>query len=820
MEFPLLDPRNEPVILPALEQTPLPHLRIYNGFGCSYCSVVSQAVDKMRSHYNNAHAPERRGRGGRKCSGSRAVREQLEREHFGDKPPWEAVKFQRFFRSGPGSSGFRISQPEEQPSDTSSIQTKTGTQRTERSNSVTNDVFETLDALELEHAQGESMFQHAPTKTQVSPWLERTQWPSFLNGVSLHEAARLMRLPDKTEPVLSEVVLSIDRLVEAAYTSVRQDKINFFAQKCISSFLPNKKAYSQPLMVKLQKSTYHRYKDLWKRLICFTYRSSNVNEVPRLRHRLTSRQTALLDELLAVARELVDRRLDGGAYPNEAAAPYLTQRIDNLCLEFCIAALDHQLKGDIFESVVLAFLAVSGIDTAKSIFFEAPNHTSKLSGFIKIAQMLVLEKAVREVESGMVENALDPLDEMRERFMTINNCTPFSWAVSTRSFGKKIRDSVTSLGYIQWSEDEQTVFYKDVELRIDAFRKFIALQMKQAQGLLANLFMLDPEENREDVIPAISLYRIRDNPTVTEPGWNFLQDDRNNAILPCKRRWLLGRVLRIDKLREEFTYPNHLKKLVWDKQAVRKYYKRVDMFLERPLLLIHIVSGQPARGTEIIGLQHTNSTFHRNVFIEDGLVALVTSYHKGYTCTGSTKIIHRYLPKELSELVVYYLWIIHPFLRELDLLIPGSKPLGSSFLWPDGEGSWNSQRLSTILKRETINAFKAPMTIPIYRHVAIAISRRHLNGGGFKRDYDIRDRVGDLQTTHTSWTAGRLYARGLEEVPGYVEARRAGFRAVSREWHNFLGFASTLNSRKRSPEGDPNQFNSKRRRVVENCWDF
>ena len=190
MESPLLDPRNEPVILPALEQTPLPHLRIYNGFGCSYCSVVSQAVDKMRSHYNIAHAPERRSRGGRKCSGSRVVREQLEREHFGDKPPWEAVKFQRFFGSGPGSSGFRINQPEEQPSDTSSIQTKTGTQRTERSNSVTNDVFETLDALELEHAQGESMFQHAPTKTQVSPWLERTQWPSFLNGVSIHGCAR------------------------------------------------------------------------------------------------------------------------------------------------------------------------------------------------------------------------------------------------------------------------------------------------------------------------------------------------------------------------------------------------------------------------------------------------------------------------------------------------------------------------------------------------------------------------------------------------------------------------------------------------------
>jgi hypothetical protein len=87
IEFSLLDLRNEPVIVPAIEQTPLPYLRVYNGFSYSYCSVVSQAVDKMRSHYNIAHAPERRSRSGHKCSGSRAVRNQLEREHFRDKAP-------------------------------------------------------------------------------------------------------------------------------------------------------------------------------------------------------------------------------------------------------------------------------------------------------------------------------------------------------------------------------------------------------------------------------------------------------------------------------------------------------------------------------------------------------------------------------------------------------------------------------------------------------------------------------------------------------------------------------------------------------------
>lgn len=105
--------------------------------------------------------------------------------------------------------------------------------------------------------------------------------------------------------------------------------------------------------------------------------------------RLDEDTTAAVDEDLPGR---VDRRLEGGTYPNEAVALYLTQRIDNLCLEFCIVALDHQLREDIFESVVLAFLAVSEIDTAKSIFFEAPNYTSKLSGFIKIAQMHVSRK--------------------------------------------------------------------------------------------------------------------------------------------------------------------------------------------------------------------------------------------------------------------------------------------------------------------------------------------------------------------------------------------------------------------------------------------
>jgi hypothetical protein len=43
-----------------------------------------------------------------------------------------------------------------------------------------------------------------------------------------------------------------------------------------------------------------------------------------------------------------------------------------------------------------------------------------------------------------------------------------------------------------------------------------------------------------------------------------------------------------------------------------------------------------------------------------------------------------------------------------------------------------------------------------------------------------------------------IYARGLEEAAGHVEARKAEYRKISQEWHHFLGFLpSSLPPRKR-----------------------
>ena len=81
-------------------------------------------------------------------------------------------------------------------------------------------------------------------------------------------------------------------------------------------------------------------------------------------------------------------------------------------------------------------------------------------------------------------------------------------------------------------------------------------------------------------------------------------------------------------------------------------------------------------------MRHINtvSGHYRNVFVEGGIVSIVTTYHKGYSTTSNIKIIHRYLPKAVGELLVYYLWLIQPFCRKLEMLTLRRRDLPSLFV--------------------------------------------------------------------------------------------------------------------------------------------
>ncbi|KAE8358370.1 hypothetical protein BDV27DRAFT_163648 [Aspergillus caelatus] len=84
---------------------------------------------------------------------------------------------------------------------------------------------------------------------------------------------------------------------------------------------------------------------------------------------------AVLDRIEVSAQQL----LHGANSLSEIQA-----QLDKVCLAFSIALLDYSLKGDLFESALVGFLAALGIDTANQIFYELYGYTGYLSGLVKI----------------------------------------------------------------------------------------------------------------------------------------------------------------------------------------------------------------------------------------------------------------------------------------------------------------------------------------------------------------------------------------------------------------------------------------------------
>jgi hypothetical protein len=72
---------------------------------------------------------------------------------------------------------------------------------------------------------------------------------------------------------------------------------------------------------------------------------------------------------------------------------------------------------------------------------------------------------------------------------------------------------------------------------------------------------------------------------------------------------------------------------------------------------MHIVRGQPTRATELLRIRYANTKQGglRNIFINCKMVAFVTAYYKNYRQTRKVEIIHKYLLKEVKELLVRYL---------------------------------------------------------------------------------------------------------------------------------------------------------------------
>jgi hypothetical protein len=181
------------------------------------------------------------------------------------------------------------------------------------------------------------------------------------------------------------------------------------------------------------------------------------------------------------------------------------------------------------------------------------------------------------------------------------------------------------------------------------------------ERLVTQLMFLKEEEQ----LPHLELRRLFDNPAELGEEWSFLQNARNLDTLQQVRRdrWLRKRMLDEEEISGQLFQGNldqvaSYQDLIFDQVGVESYFRTVKQFKEELIVLCHLSAGAPARGPELFIVIHENgqdSRAQRGVFLDDGMVEMVILYPKGFSFSQKIKIIHRYLPQEVGELVVFFL---------------------------------------------------------------------------------------------------------------------------------------------------------------------
>lgn len=262
-DYDLADPCKE-TIKPMTTVSPIDHLLIYrDGLQCKHCDYVCRSIVSMKKHQRQIH-DIRVGRGRRPTT-----------------VEWTVTWCQCFFISV-GQYYFSVQQTRQLEGPPTNTATR-----------LLQLVHRQLDQKEKVVQEKRQLVRDAEDPTEVSPWLERTQWIRHLEGQDKAAVVQLIKPAGNEELKLQEVEKSIKRLIEKARQTILQKKVSTFTLHRLQSFHPSQDA-QKPFHVNMGLDTLERYRRVWSQLLIYVLRMADSDS--RL-YRLTQSQQSYIQEL-------------------------------------------------------------------------------------------------------------------------------------------------------------------------------------------------------------------------------------------------------------------------------------------------------------------------------------------------------------------------------------------------------------------------------------------------------------------------------------------------------------------------------------------
>jgi hypothetical protein len=668
------------------------------------------------------------------------------------------------------------------------------------------------------------VMEEEAAKTDKTGWFKRTGWLEHLAKRNRKHLAHQMRLPDRNEIKLQRagklVELLIERSVKGLSTLARESRRWVRSAKMSEADVrplarlqnPESQATYASYMVKFVCYLLRILADEERRIAQFrqgsvddsdaadesdttssgSSRSGSEADSDSRPRRPTRRKKE--PDFMKDARELFCWQGE-----QKGLAITLWDMLDGADTEAQVDALLDVLASFIFQSVsnnlfcsgLLHFLAVLGIDGEMDRLRTAKHYSYMLAGMVYCVRVLAVEKLLPAAERDeQTDKDRDRFLAERQKFLADGSFSPMSEMISLLAYSKSVALAAGNSGNAYWSKDKKIFYLNGRPIYISRFCQMAQDVVAEAERMLWQelLWVAQPSERFE-----ISLDQITDDVTFTRRGESFIT--RRDNRLHDGLKWMLTWARQREPGRRMQSSTG-----TWSRWRIKRYLRQVDRFLELLLVCVHMTSGQPGRGSEVTTMRHRNGVLQdRNIFVTDGQIMTVVRYHKSQSQWDKPKIVPRFLPPQVGQIMAVYLAYLQPFQEYLTVEVLGGS--FSDYVWGDEQGPWKTDRLTRLLKRETGKRLGVELHTLDYRHTAVGIGREVV-GESFSKGY--QDEVGEveeaemdeeeesaleLQNSRTTVMGVGYYSVRLDIVKHLSVRSVETFRPLSTRWHQFLGLA-------------------------------
>ena len=597
----------------------------------------------------------------------------------------------------------------------------------------------------------------------LSSFLKNSRFNKFLEGKNIKDLLDLITPPLKEEPLL-ELLNTISfelsyKLSTIIPNILRFIRIDIRKDNTIDAFLRSKD------FIELESTSKRYYFKVFSNLLVFItrlylikYKEKPSNNKDFIKNDIdfSTDLTTALNNLLLYLKVYSNNKSDKEAL-NELETIIILIIKELLVLPIKLTTLK---TFTLFRNPTIIFFILNTLDNRKRVFKEIGEISKLASIFIYNTRLYILGY-LSKIEERKEEGTYNLEEEYyyySNNYLRSNSKNYFGEIINIRNYTIKIAKEVVSKNRPILVLDPNRIIVYNNEYSITGLSTlFKDLIIRLKTTLFRDLIDLDI-----NTLPSINLSTIQDNPLLRNID-NYLLDNPN---LESYKDYLVKLLLEPgSRLNKRYIKSVLNNKPVFTITNITKFYKKRKEFIELLSLALYLTTSSPLRGEELVSITFRNTRDNiRNIIFnkEEELIVITTSYYKSYNITRKNKENIRFLNKDLSIILIYYLVYIIPLYDYFNIEYFKITTLSSLLLENKGE-SISATSLSTSLYRFSSSYFRNGLTLNPYRHLINYIIKEYLGYNIDPEDdeEEEEDTIIDILANRSSKVGNLSYSREI-----------------------------------------------------------